>query len=62
MNNAGDRFIAGWNMPGYLPDSEPSIFCDLGDALAGPCSIGAHCLVLVKIKGIRSCPHHDICN
>lgn len=26
------RFVAGWNMPGYLPDSEPAEFSDAEDA------------------------------
>ncbi len=27
------KFIAGWNMPGYLPDSEPAEFDSAEDAL-----------------------------
>jgi hypothetical protein len=27
------RFVAGWNMPGYMPDSEPAEFDDADDAL-----------------------------
>ncbi len=27
------KFVAGWNMPGYLPDSEPMEFDDAEDAL-----------------------------
>jgi len=27
------KFIAGWNMPGYLPDAEPMEFDDSDDAL-----------------------------
>ena len=27
------KFVAGWNVPGYLPDSEPVEFDDAGDAL-----------------------------
>lgn len=27
-------FVAGWNMPGYLPDSEPARFSDSDDAAA----------------------------
>jgi len=27
------RFVAGWNMPGYMPDSEPAEFDDEDDAL-----------------------------
>lgn len=26
------RFVAGWNMPGYMPDSEPASFDDADDA------------------------------
>jgi hypothetical protein len=26
------RFVAGWNMPGYMPDSEPAEFDDVRDA------------------------------
>ena len=28
-----DRFVAGWNMPGYMSDSEPAEFDDADDAL-----------------------------
>ena len=28
-----DRFVAGWNIPGYLPDSDPAEFDDADDAL-----------------------------
>ena len=28
------RFVAGWNMPGYLPEMEPAVFDHLGDAIA----------------------------
>jgi hypothetical protein len=28
-----ELFCAGWNMPGYLPDSEPSLFTDADKAL-----------------------------
>lgn len=28
------RFVAGWNMPGYMPDGEPAEFDDADDALA----------------------------
>jgi hypothetical protein len=27
------RYVAGWNMPGYLPDSEPAEFDDADDAM-----------------------------
>jgi hypothetical protein len=27
------RYVAGWNMPGYLPDSDPAEFDDENDAL-----------------------------
>lgn len=27
-----DRWVAGWNMPGYMPDSEPAEFDDFDDA------------------------------
>jgi hypothetical protein len=27
-------YSAGWNMPGYMPDSEPAMFLDCGDARA----------------------------
>ena len=26
------RYVAGWNMPGYMPDSEPASFDDIDDA------------------------------
>ena len=26
------RFVAGWNMPGYMPESEPAEFADADDA------------------------------
>jgi len=28
------RFVAGWNLPGYMPDSEPATFDDIDDAIA----------------------------
>lgn len=28
------RYFAGWNMPGYMPDSEPASFDDIDDACA----------------------------
>ena len=28
----GNRWTAGWNMPGYMPDSEPATFEDFEDA------------------------------
>jgi hypothetical protein len=27
------KFVAGWNMPGYLPDAEPMEFDDSDDAM-----------------------------
>lgn len=26
-------YVAGWNMPGYMPDSEPACFLDAADAM-----------------------------
>jgi len=26
MSHTQENYIAGWNMPGYMPDSEPSAF------------------------------------
>jgi hypothetical protein len=28
------RYVSGWNMPGYLPESEPATFCDPAEAVA----------------------------
>lgn len=48
------RFVAGWNMPGYMPDSEPASFDNVEDAreyvademanwLESQCSEGVEC-------------------
>lgn len=33
MQNSDCAYIAGWNIPGYLPESEPAIFDNETDAI-----------------------------